>query len=1189
MTPIDLNALDENNVVVDRQFLLFQLDFSGTALNSLTNSQEYLASLKTQGAKTNGFRFIDPEDYDDPSSPLYWRNISTDPKYQDKFGLAFDTYKKNLFSAISKGTLKLRVDPLTQLPYTNITELVGSVDGFSVKLEGMDNQVSFTINDPMNLANKTVAENDPKRNKTQLFDVFKALNPGENDVVVIKTFYGNKNNTKQPIQYFTEFIGFLTPLKKTIANGRVDKYSTTAYGLSKLFYVSKTIEQKALNNNQFLAGVEINTPGSVAVYATQFNGLNTKNIFDYLVSQTLGLIVSRGGDTNISAAIPYILDSTSFSSSTTFGFQNSLFVLLTLYCIDTFQIPTPTLTSGLSQLFPNGNLLDTSVKAILEHGEHQTFNKMVATGFENFFSQLSAPSKIFDEVRSSTFYDVFEAREGIIIARPPRYNKIEITKDELNRINLDPSNLSLYGSTGENQTRILDATKTDDNGNVTGYAFNDSADFFIRNEDLVEEISYEKNDMELESRIDTKFTWPYVGTQDFPGGHYTDGNLLIKYGLRTQGPVDNPNVQSPLLGAMFSPIALNFSNAMTRKINIAVKDTKRYRVGKIYYIEALNQVGFLTQSEITFGNNTVSKNNLTFAMIRTVVDRPISDILKSDNEVLNFGMIYFVDPNIPTDPKEAAKTRSTLLSTAKTALQTLANNAGGGNITIPMFRYLPTILDLIVDIEVDPSKSKRQYSKDQSVSDHQAQKINEFTDAPVLSGTCCATNFSPSGILSDSRGKSREIIKFLNDSTPSVHSSPTKNAYLATPPAGLSPYLFGNGQGDVWTSAQFVDRVTHGPLLSFTSPFTPKLLAKSPNNFKMSQALLNKMSAFDFNTKFNTENFPAYPPQLDTNLSGFPQLYDLYGSSPLFGNIGNYTPQDYLNSSYTFSNLLVGLPNTLKLDVSGGHISNNFFDLLFEGIPGVFRLPYGHLLYQTKDGKLNLLRVKGRYRFVDQGLGEFRISPFDGGATLTPEDGKNVSSKSSIRVTTTSGVYFISPYTDLSPQRMIELGYDPALVGFRTNLDTGTVFSKATQTFKNSEGAGHTKGNAIDLCPDYVVGSSESLLRLLPAFYPRFEGLLEKYFKHEITPQGVIPLRIIQNAITIHPSVASDSSAVIPSFNAPIYHCEVTPEENRAYAQSVRYYGENNNPKPSVGDVFWTAEGLESDIAIYGVVGTLLG
>jgi hypothetical protein len=1168
----DLGSVIETNfATVDRQFLLFQLEFVDEAKQSLQVSGQQVRNLKSI---KDTLRLIDPMDYDDPSSEIYFRNI-LNPGYDGKFKKFFDEYKTKLFDAVSGGSLRLRQQAPGQ-PFINITELVQDIEGYDVSLDGLENKIAFTINNPSLLANRGIVTDEQSKNT---LDLFNSLNPSENDILVIRTSYGGGN-------YETEFVGLLSNPKTKRSYGRLDRFTVDVFGLSKLFYTTQTIKQQALNQQQFIGGVAINNPEQVSVYSDQFNGKTTKQIFDFLLTQTLALRALNPGELQSAGigpnTIPYKMDEQFFQAVSTIGFQNSVFVLLTLKLMLDAQVAVGAPGSLQARLFPQDvagkppKIVESPYRAILEHGEHKTFNEMVATGFENFFSQLTYPHEIIDEVRGATYYDAFEAREGVIILRPPRYNRIELTDSEFKSRTMQTDFTSVLSE------------KRDSSGTVSGYQFNRNADFFIKNEELLGDISFEKNDMLLDTMAVAKFMWPFVGEQDFPAGSYVDPNLLIKYGTRSKGPVSNPSVQSPALGRLFAPIILSMHNAGTRGFVLPVKDGRRFRVGKLYYIEAAGCVAYLSAAGIIYGYQKLSAQNLTFTMARKVEDRIIKDIA-SANEIQNFALCYLNNPTLTgSSPKASRDAKKDVIAAGKQFLAGL-----GPGFTMPMFRYLPTILDLILDVEETPglSKQNRQVQQ-QPLTEMTARRKSSMAGAIEQDGVCFATGRGTEGV--DPSIFENQVKFFQNlPSDPAALANTTApigstSWLLATPPAPVFPY------GQV-ISTQFSKKVinatevvlgdftkatTYENVKAVSTPVLTKFISQNPNNFDFSGTLVNKLAALDLAMKFRSlPNYEAGSARAVWNPAGFPQLY-AFGTTlfnagqPAQGylddlfNLDRNTGFNALNSPITFYKDIFSFPNSIKLNTLQGVFDNTYFTLpQVPGFPSRYRLPFGHLIFRQQEGagfRTIAIRVgnpdgihAGTYDIaLDGSDSRFKITGV-GTSTLQPEDGTSAPVQE-LSIFTFDGLYLISPFTDVTVERMIQAPYDTSLVGFRTNAQTNVVLQKATEDLRKSENDAHVKGLAYDLCPDFLVASSEANLAIKKTsttsgpLYSRLEGFISTFFNQSMPDSvtGKLPIQRIGGAITVTPKDEA-GVAIGPSFQALIYHLSILSQEVDRYRAAL--------------------------------------
>ena len=165
---------------------------------------------------------------------------------------------------------------------------------------------------------------------------------------------------------------------------------------------------------------------------------------------------------------------------------------------------------------------------------YQVFLNKIRSAWKLWYSQVVTPSSLLDDIKKTSFYEVFEDRPGIIRCRPPRYN-LWFNEDEIDPVNI----------TTQNKTR---------------------------------------NDAALLTRVDYQYNMNWIGVQPFPGGHWTESDLLFKYGLRAGEPNQSPVVKSPQIANFWSAMHLTKANASTRVLTLNVVANKNYQLGKLYYI-----------------------------------------------------------------------------------------------------------------------------------------------------------------------------------------------------------------------------------------------------------------------------------------------------------------------------------------------------------------------------------------------------------------------------------------------------------------------------------------------------------------------------------------------------------------------------------------------------------------------------
>ncbi len=606
--PTSLIAKTDNLVEVQRKFLLFQIDLSDPSLRSLTPLNRFTG--KEDSSTPGDIKFGDPLKYDNPASKLYWRNAGN-ANYKALFQEKILEFENKFFNAIAAGTVKLR-ESAAGVPFRDISDLVRAVPVYSNLLGNTENTIQLTLGPAENLSGQGLegqiaAVNTrggiTREGQMQLdaLNLLKNADVEENDVLMVRVSRDGGET------FYPEFLGFVSQTFTNRSYGAVDSINVSVSGVSKLFEVTSIIRQASLNPQQFLAGIEVNDAQTPSVYEHRFNGKNTRQIYEEIMSETLALIPREEASYKDPNILAFFHNDLIFSNAGNTGFQNNIFVLLTMDLMSRALVNAA--DPVLSKLFPKrapgsdtagqnagaSVILDTEARAVLHHGDHLTYNRMIATGFENFFSQMDTPSAILDEIRGNTYYNVFEARDGTILCSHPRYNKIE-------RSTLDS------GASSEITRKNVTTNDTDIRAIFTPFIrkdgarvwrFNRDADFVVRNEDLVIDIDVIKNDLNLETRVDSQYTWPLVGVNEFPGGSYTDPDLLIKYGLRTGGPVNNPNVRNEAQARLFSPIILGLSNASSRAADVPVRDNREYQTGKLYYVESVNAVAHLIGHDIT--------------------------------------------------------------------------------------------------------------------------------------------------------------------------------------------------------------------------------------------------------------------------------------------------------------------------------------------------------------------------------------------------------------------------------------------------------------------------------------------------------------------------------------------------------------------------------------------------------------
>ncbi len=1056
--------------------------------------------------------------YEIPDSALYWRNAVNYGPYRSELRAQFDLFKKNLLSAIptpEEGTLgeierKIRfrssVENGQKNPYIDLSPYVKNCQGYTVGVAEMSNTISLSLSPGELIAGQGLgASGEELSEKTALS--LDNLGISENDLIMVRS----RHSPEEP--YELEYLGFVTDVDYNKSYGKVQSVEITADGVSKFFQTTQVIRQRSLNNNDFILGSEVGS-GTVSLYSHQYNGFNTERILTSLLHDVLNYKKIDGPDF---APTSYEIDFSAFTGESGIqSFQHSIFILLQLYLL---QINYPAVGNKYWQ--PNTTLLDSTVRALLTGGKQKTYNAMVARGFENFFSQLQAPSQILDEVRTNTLFDVFETRDGVIVCQPPRYNRIELGF-------LNGQSLS---DNADNVTSFFDVNTE------TGEAsFSENADFFIKPYEFLATANTAHSDMDLDTHVDVQFTWPLVGTVDVvPGGGYTDPNLYVKYGLRAKGPITNPNVNNRKIAYIFAPIVLGYLNARTRTFDLTVKDSRKFEVGKLYVLTGDSDtlepspkaVAYLEKATLNHAFNQVSSVTLSFVMARELVQRNIKDILDSvsDDEVLNFSLCYLT---LPTDDEFKKGVRSVLVRRGLAALKALQSR---GVTSIPMFKYIPSVTDLMLAIAENTALIEAD-----TVSGTTAGETREdSSETPFPETATDGTWLYDVGTFLDSprepRAKKTQkmldaFVKMSNPETVVMNSDVIEEFMFPTNFLAYSSSF----PSEQWVARQTSEGGVHKNLVYVKSPFKVDSVVGNRGSYFFSQYLTNRIVSLDQDMKLSEKADQLY------SLSG--------GSYKLFG-VEN--PAFYISSNLdvlypsTVERLMGGrkIPGVLKFSNAGNTpmFENDYFKVEAKNATtGEFRLPPGHIFIirdsgvfsrtnismvfaELSGGNYNVARYGNYLEITPRGEATLRSYSSVGGTSVDEPPSEHDSSKPFRTSVGDSDIFMCSPYSDISLERMVEFLPSQNLCGYRSaetsrakvNVAGGTYFENPSNV------ESHHHGRGLDVSPENVPTSSGSDLVMKEEGYLFSKNLItasaNKYYYSPPTQRGgiktVYPLQVV--------------------------------------------------------------------------------
>ena len=215
------------------------------------------------------------------------------------------------------------------------------------------------------------------------------------------------------------------------------------------------------------------------------------------------------------------------------------------------------------------------------------FLEATRSNWSNYYSGLTTPMDKLKDIYGLIHYEIFENNDGQIVLRPPTYNSIgDNAYGEINTKTL---------MTEQNEKHVISA------------------------KDIIGDVTFDKDDSQLLTRSDYFMKLPFFGKLAFRGGHFTDLNLLLKYGLRATPPKESPMAQNQTLAGLVSALALINSNAKTRTASLRVTAKEKFKIGKLYYIQPYNKVGYLSSVAFNFNLNTgIASKTLQFTHVRSV-------------------------------------------------------------------------------------------------------------------------------------------------------------------------------------------------------------------------------------------------------------------------------------------------------------------------------------------------------------------------------------------------------------------------------------------------------------------------------------------------------------------------------------------------------------------------------------------
>lgn len=590
--------------------------------------------------------------------PLNWKNSFANPKaYFQEFSDTLSTYKTALGNAIAAGLanvndlsgLRLRIPGASSEPRgIEIGSALVAVGQLSTQIDELGNTFTFTIdarklNDAQRNTLKTIQENDVVE--------FRVRRPGES-------------------AFTRNFMGFITSIEESQEYGALNRITFNCYSLSKLLGISTIISDPAFQS-QFegilpagIESLEVGNP-SIPVFADIFNDKNAGQIFDYIVTNFLGLadnqklpLTNAAQKAALQTAASNLGDLLA-QKNTLYNRVNPLPPLLPLppvtdplYSvavaqreedqarlrqldveIAAAQLSVQNAETDLQNIDEQIQLLQKN-KSLKAYGFDTTRFKGAPNNFQIatyllyafYLARLADPTTSIVALLEGGDSRVF----NLLVKRGHRtwYSGLQSASSVLDTLRttafyevFEDRQGTLHCRPGKYNTLSLA-----DVSNV-GWP-NMSGDQVISPEDVLN-FRRVRQDLTIKTRVDYQMMWPFAdGAQPWIGGHYTDIGALIQYGLRVDAPTSNPNVQNGETANLFSALDWAYKTRTARRYTVQVVNNRDYAVGKLYYFPTKDEegttsdvvsagvVGYLTNLESGFTYGDVLTHTLTLDFVR---------------------------------------------------------------------------------------------------------------------------------------------------------------------------------------------------------------------------------------------------------------------------------------------------------------------------------------------------------------------------------------------------------------------------------------------------------------------------------------------------------------------------------------------------------------------------------------------
>ena len=650
---------------------------------------------------------VDEEgNFKDTPNPLFWRNIVKDNYDADQYSAFYKEQIDKLITILGDDSQYL---PMTPIP---IGQYINSYT---------KNQTLNTVSKIQNITFNGIIQDELVSNNSSDFLI---LQEGirDNDLIVIKedgkvVLIGFAINFDNEDREYGKFklqsveignIGYLYDITKVAVNQSIAAYSMNGQDVQNL----DVPVMENLFSGQSVFQI-IDTCFNDFFYAISDIDANISNRKNYYFS--------------ISRFINSFIRSTA-STPATFGTIFTMLKTLQMYIQYENPIAKSSIVEPNANDYPmknndpafisamqkyqseshgvNNNLDFTFKWATVDHGEHQTYNAMVASSFQMFIPTFKTINAIFDDIIKNSMYNFHIGYDGCLHVHPPVYNYL-------------PLEMLIY------------------NSELLNWSFNKEHKNYIKYDETISD-DYESKNSDLMTRTDAKYMFPFVGEIEYFPAFYIDIKALAKFGFRQNEPYSNPNATVPSLAKLLAMMLNITENSMTRKITLRLKTElieeykmtpNRFEVGQLYVIEKPENkgkfVGYLLDIDEDIKVDSYPTVSLTFSYLRNIEEfvqvtaGNIDDILAIYNKYGIFDTLQ-ASPTI-----DATSFNNSYDEYKKKFLNDIHENKDFSvGITMPAFKTFPTILDFI----------QLTYT-DEKTQEATAKSINQAKETPQSNTT----------------------------------------------------------------------------------------------------------------------------------------------------------------------------------------------------------------------------------------------------------------------------------------------------------------------------------------------------------------------------------------------------------------------------------------------------------------------